>query len=130
MIGSDRIRESVGMDFRDLGARFTLSSLPSSPPQSAAPLNVSPAVARSLADVSLSIVREGRGPMRLFEFARRLESRLGMPRVSTGELCEAVKAALQRVNDPRVAILATSMPGVGYVYDAEDPDAKPVRASR
>jgi hypothetical protein len=68
--------------------------------------------------------------MRLWDFARRLEQRLGMPRTPTGELCDAVKSALERANDPRVAILATSMPGVGYVYDALDPDARPVRSSR
>jgi hypothetical protein len=87
-------------------------------------------VASSLAELTLSIVREGRGPMRLWDFARRLEKRLGMPRTPTGELCDAVKAALERANDPRVAIMSTSMPGVGYVYDAVDPDAKPVRSSR
>jgi hypothetical protein len=88
------------------------------------------AVARSFVELGLSIVRETRGPMRLWDFARRLERRLGMPRVPAGELCEAIKAALHRANDPRLALMSTSMPGVGYVYDALDPDAKPVRSSR
>ena len=87
-------------------------------------------VGRSFVDLSLSILREARGPMRLWDFARRLERRLGMPRVPTGQLCEAIKAALDRANDPRLALMSTSMPGVGYVYDAMDPDAKPVRSSR
>jgi hypothetical protein len=87
-------------------------------------------VARTFVDLGLSIVRETRGPMRLWDFARRLEQRLGMPRVPTGELCEAIKAALDRANDPRLALMSTTMPGVGYVYDAADPDAKPVRSSR
>jgi hypothetical protein len=88
------------------------------------------AVAHSFVELGLSIVREARGPMRLWDFARRLERRLGMPRVPTGQLCDAIKAALDRVNDPRLALMSTSMPGVGYVYDAMDPDAKPVRSSR
>src|SRR5690348_5627045 len=88
------------------------------------------AVARSFVDLGLSIVRETRGPMRLWDFARRLERRLGMPRVPTGELCEAIKAALDRANDHRLTVMSTTMPGVGYVYDARDPDAKPVRSSR
>jgi hypothetical protein len=87
-------------------------------------------VARSFVELSLSIIRETRGPMRLWDFARRLERRLGMPRVPTGQLCEAIKAAVDRANDPRIALMSTSMPGVGYVYDAMDPDAKPVRSSR
>ena len=112
------------MRFEDLGARFKLSydTFPS-------PASI-PGVAESLVELSLSIVRETRGPMRLWDFARRLEPRLGMPRTPTGVLCDAVKNALEQINDPRLAVLSTSMPGVGYVYDALDPDAKPVRASR
>jgi hypothetical protein len=108
------------MRFEDLGRRFTLMSEPTWPRDAAA----------SLAELSLTIVREVRGPMRLWDFARRLEEHLGMPRLPTAALCDAVKTALQNINDPRVAILCTSMPGVGYVYDARDPDARPVRASR
>lgn len=111
------------MRFEDLGGRFKLSS-------KSFPSPASPGVAESLVELSLSIVRETRGPMRLWDFARRLEQRLGMPRTPTGILCDAVKNALEEINDPRLAVLATSMPGVGYVYDALDPDAKPVRASR
>jgi hypothetical protein len=112
------------MRFEDLGGRFKLSTQSYLSPLAA------PGVAESLVEVSLSIVREVRGPMRLWDFARRLEQRLGMPRTPTGVLCDAVKNAIEQINDPRLAVLATSMPGVGYVYDARDPDAKPVRASR
>jgi hypothetical protein len=111
------------MRFEDLGKRFSLGA-----PTFASPAH--PGVADSFVELSLSIVREVRGPMRLWDFAQRLESRLGMPRTPTGTLCDAVKNALEQINDPRLAILATSMAGVGYVYDANDPDAKPVRASR
>jgi hypothetical protein len=87
-------------------------------------------LAQSLVELGLEIVHEVRGPMRLWDFARRLERRLGMPRVGAGELSEALKAALERIDDPRLGVLATSMPGVGYVYDTRDPDSRPVRASR
>ena len=120
------------MRFEDLGGRFGITSQlwPLSPGSSDIPPGVPRGVAESLAELSLSIVRETRGPMRLWDFARRLETRLGMPRTPTGVLCDAIKQALEPANDPRVSVMATSMPGVGYVYDAQDPDAKPVRASR
>jgi hypothetical protein len=124
------------MGFKDFGRRFSLTAFDLAPAQfsdsdvqlisAGLPRNV----AESLAELSLTIVRETRGPVRLWDFARRLEQRLGMPRTPTGQLCDAIKAALEQVKDPRVAVMATSMPGVGYVYDAQDPDARPVRASR
>jgi hypothetical protein len=86
--------------------------------------------AESLAELSLEIVREARGPMRLWDFATRLRHRLGMPPVPAGELCDAVKSALSRIEHPRLRILAPAMQGVGYVYDELDPDSRPVRSSR
>lgn len=108
------------MRFEDLGKRFILS----------APAYPTAGISESFVELSLSIVHEIRGPMRLWDFARRLENRLGMPIMPTSLLCDAVKNALEQINDPRLAILATSMSGVGYVFDANDPDAKPLRASR
>ena len=87
-------------------------------------------LARSLVELGLEIVHEARGPMRLWEFAARLGHRLGMPPVPAGELCDAVKAALDRIEDPRLRVLAPSMQGVGYVYDDHDPDSRPIRSSR
>ena len=89
-----------------------------------------PAAAESFVRLGLEIVGEARGPMRLWDFAARLRHRLGMPPVPAGELCDAVKSALARIEDPRLRVLAPSMQGVGYVYDDRDPDARPVRASR
>jgi hypothetical protein len=87
-------------------------------------------LARSLVELGLEIVHEARGPMRLWEFAARLRLRLGMPHVPAGELCDAVKTALDRIEDPRLRVLAPSTPGVGYVYDDHDPDSRPIRSSR
>ena len=80
-----------------------------------------------LVEIGLDIVHEVRGPMRLWDFTRRLGQRLGMPALPAGKLCDAVKAALERIDDPRLRVLAPSMQGVGYVYDAEDLDSWPVR---
>ena len=116
------------MRFEELGGRF----IGFDAGQAAAAYGISGVggelVAASLVELSLTIVREGRGPMRLWEFAHRLRQRLGMPPVPTSELCDAVKAALEAAtaSDTRLTVLATSMPGVGYVFEAGDRDAWPV----
>src|SRR5688500_3436139 len=98
------------MRFEDLGGRFKFATVPSSP------LSLTSGnAAQGFVELSLTIVRESRGPMRLWDFARRLEHRLGLPRIPTGALCDAVKDALMQIDDPRIAVLATSMPGVGYI---------------
>ena len=84
----------------------------------------------SFVELGLQIVSEVRGPMRLWDFSRRLGRRLNMPPLSLAELSDAVKATLAQIDDPRLKVLAPGMQGVGYVYDAADPDSRPVRASR
>ena len=89
-------------------------------------------LSESLVDLGLQIVREVRGPMRLWEFSWRLGDRLGMPPMPLAELSDAVKATLSTIDHSRLRVLAppTRGTGAGYVYDAADPDAWPVRASR
>lgn len=87
-------------------------------------------LAAALVALGLEIVRESRGPMRLWDFSRRLGARLRMPPMPLAELCEAVKATLAAIDDPRLRLQAPGMPGAGYVYDAADPDSVPVRSSR
>ena len=82
-----------------------------------------------LVEVGLEIVHEVEGPMRLWDFSQRLRQRLRMPAIPPGRLCDAVKAALKRTDDPRLRVLAPGMDGAGYVWDAEDPDSWPVRHS-
>lgn len=86
-------------------------------------------LAQTFVRLGLYIVREGRGPMRLWEFSNRLASQLNMRHVPAGELCDAVKATLTAVADPRLRVLAPPArgTGAGYVFDATDPDAWPVR---
>ena len=114
------------MGFEQFGDRFTASNAGKLPAY-ATPSGSAP-VAASLVELSLAIVREGRGPMRLWDFAHRLRHRLGMPPVPTSDLCDAVKNALAAATaeDPRLTVLATSMPGVGYVFEAADREAWPV----
>jgi hypothetical protein len=87
-------------------------------------------LSETLVELGLQIVGEVRGPMRLWDFSRRLGRRLGMPPLPLADLSDAVKATLSRIDDPRLRILAPDMQGVGYVYDATDPESHPVRASR
>ena len=86
-------------------------------------------LADSLVELGLQIVSEVRGPMRLWDFSRRLGRRLGMPALPLTDLSDAVKATLSQIDDPRLKVLAPGMQGVGYVYDAADPDSRPIRSS-
>src|SRR5438552_5433333 len=85
-------------------------------------------LSETLVDLGLQIVRETRGPMRLWEFSWRLGTRLGMPPVPLGELSDAVKATLSTIDHSRLRVLAPPArgTGAGYVYDAADSDAWPV----
>ena len=89
-------------------------------------------LSESLVDLGLQIVREGRSPMRLWEFSWRLGTRLGMPPMPLAELSDAVKATLASIDHARLRLLAppTRGTGAGYVYDAADPDGWPVRSGR
>jgi len=53
-----------------------------------------------------------------------------MPPLPLSDLSDAVKATLAQIDDPRLKILAPGMSGVGYVYDAADPESRPLRCSR
>jgi hypothetical protein len=93
-------------------------------------------MSESLVELGLQIVHEVRGPMRLWDFSRRLGTRLGMPPMSLSELTSAVGATLSTIGDERLRILTPGSrsgcygTGAGYVYDAADPDSWPVRSSR
>jgi hypothetical protein len=101
-------------------------------PAKAAPTDsvVQTVLTDSLVELGLEIVSEVRGPMRLWDFSRRLRLRLGMPPLPLTDLSDAVKATLARIDDPRLRVLAPGMQGAGYVYDAADPESRPIRSSR
>ena len=112
-----------------LAAAAASAGLPADPQAAQAVYGV---LSESLVEMGLQIVREGRGPMRLWEFSWRLGHRLGMPPMPLGELSDAVKATLASIDHARLRLLAppTRGTGAGYVYDAADPDARPVQSGR
>src|SRR4051812_48970776 len=61
-------------------------------------------LSETLVELGLQIVGEVRGPMRLWDFSRRLGRRLGMPPLPLTDLSEAVKATLSRIDDSRLRI--------------------------
>jgi hypothetical protein len=80
----------------------------------------------------LKIVDEARGPVPLLAFGRRvlerLESRQAIP---LPQFADALKRVIKEMGDERLRVLSpTDFVGVGYIYNAEDPETWPVRASR
>ena len=122
--------------WRPTGAGQVL--IPDSPVAASAPASaaaVYEVLSESLVEMGLQIVHEVRGPMRLWDFSRRLGTRLDMPPMPLSQLSDAVRATLSTIDDARLRVLAPGSrggfgTGAGYVYDAADPDALPVRSSR
>ena len=122
------------------GGRFKLGGSASVQPKEAVDIGtglgavteIYSVLSETLVDLGLQIVRETRGPMRLWEFSWRLGTRLGMPPMPLGELSDAVKATLSTIDHSRLRVLAPPArgTGAGYVYDAADPNGWPVRSSR
>ena len=69
---------------------------------------------RVFAQLGLYVLHECRGPMRLWDFSRRLALRLGMRHTMPPvELCDAVRATLESTNHPRLRLLAPGCVGHG-----------------
>jgi hypothetical protein len=91
------------------------------------------AVLRLLSEVGLRIVRESRGPVPLLAFGRRVLERLEVRRdsVPLPHFADALKRVIREMGDQRLRVMSpTEFLGVGYVYNAEDPDSWPIRTSR
>ena len=90
---------------------------------------------RLLSDIGLDIVTETRGPVPLLTFGRRVLQRL-QPAIADNpdavpRFADALKQVLREMDDPRLRIISPSdFPGVGYVFDAGDPETWPVQTSR
>ena len=88
---------------------------------------------RILSDIGLDIVSETRGPVPLLTFGRRVLARL---QPAAGEeavprFADALKHVIREMGDERLRIMSPSdFPGVGYVFDAKDPETWPVQTSR
>jgi hypothetical protein len=86
-----------------------------------------------LSEVGLLIVREARGPVPLLAFGRRVLERLEVKRgaVPLAAFSDALKRVIREMGDAKLRVMSpTEFIGVGYVYDAGDPETYPVRTSR
>ena len=86
-----------------------------------------------LSDIGLHIVHEARGPVPLMTFGRRVLERLE-PSGSAFPLpqfADALKRVIREMRHDRLQVMSPSdFTGVGYVFNAQDPDTWPVRSSR
>ena len=86
-----------------------------------------------LSGIGLQIVEETRGPVPLLTFGRRVLERLESDRavVPLPPFAEALKRIIRDMNHDRLRVMSPStFPGVGYVYNATDPETWPIRSSR
>ena len=85
-----------------------------------------------LAEIGLDIVQDQRGPVPLLTFGRRVLERLDTPRaVPVPLFADALKRVIREMADDRLRVMSpTDFLGVGYIYNAQDPETWPVRTSR
>ena len=86
-----------------------------------------------LSEVGLGIVRESRGPVPLLAFGRRMLERLDIRRdaVPLPHFADALKRVIRDLGHEQLRVMSpTDFLGVGYVYNAADPETWPIRTSR
>ena len=89
-----------------------------------------------LSDIGLHIVSESRGPVPLLTFGRRVLERLGTSRrfvdpVPLPHFADALKTIIKDMEHDRLRVMSpTDFLGVGYVYNAGDPETWPIQSSR
>ena len=86
-----------------------------------------------LSQIGLHIVDEARGPVPLLTFGRRVLERLGASNgtVPLPHFADALKRVIRDMRHDHLRVMApTEMMGVGYVYNARDPQTWPIRTSR
>jgi hypothetical protein len=87
-----------------------------------------------LSEIGLGIINEARGPVPLLVFGQRVLERLGprrMAMIPLPDFADALKRVIRDMQHERLRVMSPSdFPGVGYVFNAEDPDTWPVRTSR
>jgi hypothetical protein len=113
------------------------AALPPAPP----PWEPSPAQRQLMLDllsrIGLDIVAEARGPVPLTTFGRRVLERLGPHHLrpfgplTQLQFADGLKAVIRDMAHDRLRVMSpTNFPGVGYIFNASDPDTWPVRTSR
>ena len=90
-----------------------------------------------LSDIGLRIVAEARGPVPLTTFGRRMLERLGPQQLrpfgplTQLQFADGLKAVIREMDHDRLRVISpTDFPGVGYIFNASDPDTWPLRTSR
>jgi hypothetical protein len=87
-----------------------------------------------LSEIGLGIVQEARGPVPLLTFGRRVLERLEARRnepVPLHHFADALKRVIRNMQHDRLRVMSpTDFVGVGYVYNAQDPETWPVRSGR
>ncbi len=87
-----------------------------------------------LSEIGLGIIVEARGPVPLITFGRRMLNQLDTDRVGLIPLphfADALKRIICDMQHDRLRVISPSdFPGVGYVYNAMDPETWPVQSSR
>ena len=120
--------------------RLFFASDPPWPPPPLQPWNLSKEQHRQLLDllseIGLTIVEEARGPVPLLTFGRRVLERLdasqhpNRPVPPLPHFADALKRVIRDMQHDRLRVMSPSdFPGVGYVYNARDPDTYPVRSA-
>jgi hypothetical protein len=86
-----------------------------------------------LSEIGLGIVSEARGPVPLLKFGRDVLERLegpGASRVPLPDFADALKRVIGEMEDDKLRVMSpTDFVGVGYVYNAVDPETWPVRSA-
>ncbi len=81
-----------------------------------------------LSDLGLRIVAESRGPVPLLRFGRQLLDRLDT-RAPLPQFADALKRIIREMDHDRLRVMSpTDFLGVGYVYNAADPQTHPIRS--
>jgi hypothetical protein len=87
-----------------------------------------------LSEIGLGIIRDARGPVPLLTFGRRVMERLETHKTHVlplPQFADALKRIIRDMRHDRLRVMSpTDFVGVGYVYNAQDPDTWPVRTSR
>jgi hypothetical protein len=81
-----------------------------------------------LSEIGLRIVSEARGPVPLITFGRRVLERLQPGgRVPLPHFADALKRVIREMDHERLRVMSpTDFIGVGYVYNAADPETHPI----
>ena len=87
-----------------------------------------------LSEIGLNIVAEARGPVPLLTFGRQVLERLDAHHrpdpVPLPHFADALKRVIRDMRHDRLRVMSpTDFMGVGYVYNALDPDTFPFRSA-